>query len=71
MVPLIIYEFFAPTLFDVAHVTPHAWGLEAFDVLVIEGGNFIDTLPFLGILLAYAVVFYALAVWRLRRVLTR
>jgi len=71
MVPLIIFEFFAPTLFDIAHITPHAWGLEAFDVLVVEGGNVIDTLPCLGILFGYAVVFYGLAVWRLRKVLTR
>ena len=71
MVPLIIYEFFAPTLFKIAHITPHAWGLEAFDALVIENGTLVDTLPFLAILLAYAAVFYLLAIWRLRRVLTR
>lgn len=71
MVPLIIYEFFAPTLFTIAHITPHAWGLEAFDALVIENGTLVDTLPFLAILLAYAAVFYLLAIWRLRRVLTR
>ena len=71
MVPLIIYEFFAPTLFKIAHITPHAWGLEAFDALVIDQGTLVDTLPFLAILLGYAAVFYLLAVWRLRRVLTR
>ncbi len=71
MVPLIIFEFFAPTLFQVAHITPHAWGLEAFDVLVIENGTLVDTLPFLAILLGFAGVFYLLAIWRLRRVLTR
>jgi ABC-2 type transport system permease protein len=71
MVPLVIYEFFAPTLYQVAHITPHAWGLEAFDALIVDQGTLIDTLPFLGILFAYAVFFYALAIWRLRRVLTR
>jgi ABC-2 type transport system permease protein len=71
MVPLIIFEIFAPTLFNVAHITPHAWGLEAFDALVIDKGTLVDTLPFLGILLGYAAVFYLLAIWRLRRVLTR
>lgn len=71
MVPLVIYEFFAPTLFQVAHITPHAWGLEAFDALIVDQGTLVDTLPFLGILLGYALVFYALAIWRLRRVLTR
>ncbi len=71
MVPLIIYEFFAPTLFQIAHITPHAWGLEAFDALVIDKGTLVDTLPYLAILAGYAAVFYLLAIWRLRRVLTR
>ena len=70
MIPLIIFEYFAPTLFNIAHITPHAWGLEAFDALVIEKGTVVDTLPFLGILLGYAAVFYLLAIWRLRKVLT-
>ena len=70
MIPLIIFEYFAPTLFNIAHITPHAWGLEAFDALVIEKGTAVDTLPFLGILLGYAAVFYLLAIWRLRKVLT-
>jgi ABC-2 type transport system permease protein len=71
MIPLIIFEFFAPTLFKIAHITPHAWGLEAFDALVIDKGTLIDTLPFLGILFGYAALFYALAIWRLQKVLTR
>ncbi len=71
MIPLIIFEYFAPTLWQVAHITPHAWGLEAFDELVIENGTIVDIVPFLAILLAYAAIFYALATWRLRRVLTR
>jgi ABC-2 type transport system permease protein len=70
MVPLIIFEFFAPTLFKIAHITPHAWGLEAFDALVIDKGTLVDTLPFLAILLGYAAVFYLVAIWRLRKVLT-
>jgi len=53
MIPLIVFEFFAPTLWQVAHVTPHAWGLEAFDVLVIDEGTVADILPFLGILLLF------------------
>ncbi len=69
MIPLIIFEYFAPGLWRVAHVTPHAWGLEAFDALVIEGGGLAEIAPFLGIMFAYAVFFYVLATWRLRRVL--
>ncbi len=71
MVPLEVFKWLSPGLWKVAHVTPHAWGLEAFDNLVLDGGGLVDILPYLGILLAYAVVLYAIASWQLRRVLTR
>jgi ABC-2 type transport system permease protein len=71
MIPLQVFEFISPGLYTVAHVTPHAWGIEAFDSVVIDGGGFGDIAVFLLILLGYAAVFYGLAVWRLRVVLTR
>ena len=71
MIPLVVFEVFAPGLWRVAHITPHAWALEAFDTLIIDDGTVVDTLPFVAILLGYAIVFYALATWRLRAVLTR
>ena len=71
MVPLQVMELFAPGMWQAAHVTPHAWALEAFEEVVVNGGGLGDIMPFLGILLGYAAFFYALAVWRLRVVLTR
>lgn len=71
MMPLQVFELISPGLYNVAHITPHAWALEAFDSITIDGGTLIDILPFLVILLAYAAVFYGLAIWRLRVVLTR
>jgi ABC-2 type transport system permease protein len=71
MVPLQVFELIAPGLYTVAHVTPHAWGLEAFDSIVLNSGTFSDIVVFLLILVGYAVVFYGLAIWRLRVVLTR
>ena len=71
MMPLQVMELFAPAVWTVAHVTPHAWALEAFEDLVVNGAGLGDVLPFIGILLAYAAGFYALAIWRLRVVLTR
>ena len=71
MLPLYVMELFAPGVWTAAHVTPHAWALEAFEALVRDDGGIGDVLPFLGILLAYAAGFYALAIWRLRAVLTR
>ncbi len=71
MMPLQVMELFAPAVWTVAHVTPHAWALEAFEDLVVNGAGLGDVLPFVGILLAYAAGFYTLAIWRLRAVLTR
>ncbi|HUG31623.1 MAG TPA: ABC transporter permease [Acidimicrobiia bacterium] len=68
MMPL---ELFSPTMRQVAHVTPHAWALDAFAELVRRGGNTLDILPELGVLAAYAVVLLGLASWRLRVAITR
>jgi len=64
MVPL---EVFPDTVRTVAHVTPHAWGNDAFAELVRRGGNLVDVLPELGILSLYAAALLGLASWRLSR----
>jgi ABC-2 type transport system permease protein len=64
-------ELFSPTMQQIAHLTPHAWALDAFAELVRRNGTAIDILPELGVLTAYAVVLLSLASWRLRVVLTR
>ena len=66
MVPL---EVFSPTMKRVAHLTPQAWGNDAFTQLVGHHATVTAILPQLGILAAYAAVLLALATWRLRRVL--
>ena len=53
----------------IAHITPHAWGNDAFAKLVGHGASITGILPQLGVLAAYAAVLLALATWRLRRVL--
>jgi ABC-2 type transport system permease protein len=67
MVPL---EVFSPTMRRVAHITPQAWGNDAFARLVGHGASIAGILPQLGILAAYAAVLLTLAAWRLRRVLS-
>ena len=67
MAPL---EIFPDAMRTIAHVTPHAWGNDAFDRLVRQGGDVGDILGQLGILAAYAVVLLTLATWRLRKALT-
>ncbi|MDF1597683.1 MAG: ABC transporter permease [Acidimicrobiia bacterium] len=71
MFPLAALEFLSTTVWRVAHITPHAWALEAFEELVAYNGGFAEIAGFLAILAGYAVVFFALGTWRLRAVLTR
>jgi ABC-2 type transport system permease protein len=67
MVPL---EVFSHTMRRVAHITPQAWGNDAFSKLVGHGASIGGILPQLGVLAGYAAVILALASWRLRRVIT-
>jgi ABC-2 type transport system permease protein len=71
MFPLAVFALLSDTVYRVAHVTPHAWALEAFQKLVAEDGGVRDIWAFLLVLVGYAAVLGALAVWRLRRVLVR
>jgi ABC-2 type transport system permease protein len=68
MLPL---ELFSPTLQTIAHITPHAWAIDAFAELVQRRGSLLDILPELGVLAAYAVVLGLVATWRLRAVITK
>jgi ABC-2 type transport system permease protein len=68
MVPL---QIFPSTLRTIAHLTPHAWALDAFDELVGNDAGVGAILPNLAVVAAMAVVLLALATWRLRRVITR
>lgn len=47
-------------------VTPHAWALEAYQDLLVRGYGLFEILPKIGVLAAFAVVFFAIGVWRFR-----
>jgi len=47
-------------------VTPHAWALDAFQDLLVRGYNFWEVLPKVGVLGAFAVIFFGIGVWRFR-----
>lgn len=64
-------ELFSPAMQRLAHITPHAWALDAIAELVRRDGTVVDILPQLGVLAAFAAVFLGLATWRLRAVLTK
>jgi ABC-2 type transport system permease protein len=66
MAPL---EIFPPALKRIAHLTPQAWGNDAFDKLVGHGASITGILPQLGALAAFAAVLLSVAAWRLHRVL--
>jgi ABC-2 type transport system permease protein len=67
MVPL---EIFPPVMRSIAHVTPHAWGLDAFGEVLGRGGTLADIWPQLAVLALYAVGLLSLASILFRRKLT-
>ncbi len=67
MVPL---EVFPPAMRAIAHVTPHAWALDAFTKVLGHEGTVADILPQLGVLALYAAVLLGLVTFLFRRKLT-
>ena len=47
-------------------ITPHAWALEAYQDLLVRGYGLVDVLPKVGVLTAFAGIFFGLGVWRFR-----
>ncbi len=68
MVPL---EIFPDAMLKVAHLTPHAWGNDAFSTLIRHGGDVRDITTELAVLTGYGVVLTAVAAVVFRRRLTR
>ncbi|QDO88438.1 ABC transporter permease [Ornithinimicrobium ciconiae] len=68
MMPL---EIFSDTMRTLAHVTPHAWGYDAFAEVQRHGGGLVDILPQLGVLAAMAVAALLVGAWLLRRSMAR
>jgi ABC-2 type transport system permease protein len=66
MVPL---EVFPPTVRSLAHLTPHAWGNDAFSKLLKHGGGLEAVAGDVAVLLGFAATLIALGMWRLRRAL--
>lgn len=68
MMPL---EIFPETMRTIAHVTPHAWGYDAFAEIQRNDGSLLDILPQLGVLAAMAAAVLLLGTWLLRRSMAR
>jgi ABC-2 type transport system permease protein len=50
----------------IGHLMPTAWAMDGFENIIVRGMGFASALLPAGILLAYAVAFFGLAVWRFR-----
>jgi len=61
--PIFRAEGFMGTL---AKLTPHAHALDGYYSLMAENATFVASLPQMGIVLAFGVVFFLIAVWRFR-----
>lgn len=66
MVPI---EVFPEAMRTAAHITPHAWAMDAFRALLFDDATLVDILPQLGVLALFAVVLVGLAVFRFHRLL--
>ena len=47
-------------------LTPHAWAVDAYQALMVQGFGLLDVLPAVAVLAAFATVFFVLGVWRFR-----
>jgi ABC-2 type transport system permease protein len=66
-----VFQIFAPTMYGVAHITPHARAVEAFSKIVQLNGDVSSIIPDLAMLMGYAIVLLGAATWLLRRTLTK
>ncbi len=55
-----------PWMQTLGRISPIAWSQEAFSKMIFYGGHLIDVLPYLGVLLVFAAVFFAFGVSRFR-----
>lgn len=62
---------FPDTLRTIAHLTPHAWAVDALSDIQRHGRGLVAILPELGVLAAYGAVLLLLGAWVLRRSLAR
>ena len=63
-------DVFPSAMRTVAHITPHAWAMDAFREMVLDNAGLLQILPQLGVLLVFAAVLFAISVLRFRRVIT-
>ena len=56
-------EYTGETFQTIGHLLPTAWAIDGFKDIIIRGLGLSAILPAAGVMLAYAIVLFALAVW--------
>ncbi len=59
-------EITGETFSAIGHVSPAAWAMDGFQNIILRSQGFSSTLLPAGVLLVFAAVFFALAVWRFK-----
>jgi ABC-2 type transport system permease protein len=59
-------EMFPAAVGNIVKILPTTWAMQGLLALVLRGGGLVDILPNAGVLLAFALVFFAIGVWRFR-----
>jgi ABC-2 type transport system permease protein len=60
-------EVFPSVMRTISHITPHAWAIDAFHDMLLNGAGLAQVLPQIGALLVFAIGLLVLATWRFRR----
>ena len=60
-------ELFPASVKTVVHVLPTTWALEGMVNYLMRGGTLQDLFPHLVVLTGFAVVFFALGIWRMKQ----
>jgi ABC-2 type transport system permease protein len=59
-------ELFPPAVQNAVRILPTTWAMQGMLDLVLRGGGLNEILPEAGVLLAFAVLFFGVGVWRFR-----
>lgn len=57
-------DWLPPLLQTVNVVLPQTWAMQGYQDLITRGMGFVDVLPEIGVLLGFAAIFFAIAVWK-------
>ncbi|MEN8098508.1 MAG: ABC transporter permease, partial [Chloroflexota bacterium] len=61
--PLLITPKFMQTF---GHFFPSAWAMDAFQDIIVRGASLSDVALHVSIMMAFALVFFILGIWRLK-----